>query len=142
MRITLFTLFLFFALQQLSAQTTLIDWNRSRLQRTERSMWVLGGWAAANIAIGAIGMGRAKGEARAFHQMNLGWGVINLGLAASGVWTASHTDPASLDWWSSQQELARLEKILLFNAGLDVGYVAAGAWLRDGPHGPRSQFDT
>ncbi len=131
MRATIFTLFLFFALQQLSAQTTLIDWNRSRLQRTERSMWVLGGWAAANLAVGAIGMSRAKGEARAFHQMNLGWGAINLGLAASGLWTAMHSDPAALDGWAGYEALQSTQRIFLFNAGLDVGYIMAGCWMQE-----------
>jgi hypothetical protein len=114
------------------AQATLRSWNYDRLQHTERSMWVLGTWATANVAVGAIGWRRAATpEQRAFQQMNLGWGLINLGLAGSGLWSATHTDPSGLDWWSSQQELLRTQQIFLFNAGLDVGYVAAGFWLQE-----------
>ena len=131
MRSILLPLFLFFAFQQLPAQTTLVDWNQSRLRHTERSMWVLGGWAAANIAVGAIGMSRAKGEQRAFHQMNFAWGAVNLGLAATGLWTATHTDPAALDGWAGYEALQRTQHIFLFNAGLDVGYVMTGMWLKE-----------
>lgn len=130
MRYTLLLLSIF-AIQPLSAQTTLRDWNEHRFQRTERSMWVLGGWAAANVLVGAVGMGRTSGERRAFHQMNLGWGVVNLGLAASGLWTATHGDPAALDGWASYEALQRTRHIFVFNAGLDVGYVMAGFWAQE-----------
>ncbi len=115
----------------LSAQTPLRDWHHNHQQHTRRAMWVLGGWAAANIAVGAIGMSRSKGENRAFHQMNLGWGAINLGLAASGIWTASQADPAALDAWTAYEALQRTQKLFLFNAGLDVGYVMAGVWMQE-----------
>ena len=118
-----------FLLNTTSAQNTLTDWNHKRLNHTRQTMWVLGGWAAANLTVGAIGMGRSKGENRAFHQMNLGWGAINLGLAASGIWTAAHTDPASLDVWNSLESYHKMQRIFLFNAGLDVGYVASGFWM-------------
>jgi hypothetical protein len=61
--------------------------------------------------------------------MNLGWGSINLGLAASSWWTVSHTDPAAFDLYETAREHHRMQKILLFNAGLDVAYMAGGAWM-------------
>lgn len=131
MRYRLLLLLIFCSLSEITAQTTIHDWNSSRLQRTERSMWVLGGWAAANIAVGAIGMSRAKGEMRAFHQMNLGWGAINLGLAASGLWTAMHSDPAALDGWAGYEALQSTQRIFLFNAGLDAGYIMTGFWMQE-----------
>lgn len=110
---------------------TLTEFNAGRLQRTQRCMWVLGAWGAANVAVGGIGIGLSKrGENRAFHQMNLGWGLVNLGLAASGIWTASHADPAVFDLVASIGEQHRIERILLFNAGLDVGYIMSGVWLQ------------
>ncbi len=116
----------------LLAQTrTLADFNRDRLAHTRNSMLVLGTWATANIAVGAIGMSRSQGEQRAFHQMNLGWGVVNLGLAASGWWTATHSDPAAFDLYNTTLQHHKLQKIFLFNAGLDVGYMTAGFWLQE-----------
>ena len=117
----------------LTAQNSasLTDFNRDRLARTRNSMWVLGGWGAANLAVGAIGLRRAQGENRAFHQMNLAWGAVNLGLAATGWWTAAHTDPTAFDLYQTVRQHHRLQKIFLFNAGLDLGYMAGGLWLRE-----------
>ncbi len=117
----------------LAAQNTssLPDFNRDRLARTRQSMWVLGGWGAANLAVGAIGLRRAQGEHRAFHQMNLAWGAVNLGLAATGWWTATQADPAAFDLYQTVRQHHRLQKIFLFNAGLDLGYMAGGLWLRE-----------
>ncbi len=116
----------------LAAQSAgLQAFNQKRLQRTEQSMWVLGAWGAANIAVGAVGMARTSGTDRAFHQMNLGWGAVNLGLAASGLWTALHTDPAGFDLYQTAQEHHKLQKLFLFNAGLDAGYIMAGFWMQE-----------
>ncbi len=128
-------LLLLFALQAgfLAAQTATLlpEFNRERLARTRNSMYWLGGWGAANLAVGAIGMRRTSGEQRAFHQMNLAWGAVNLGLAATGWWTAVHADPASFDLYQTVRQHHRLPKIFLFNAGLDLGYMAGGLWLRE-----------
>jgi len=107
------------------------QFNQKRLHRTEQAMWILGGWAAANIAVGAIGMGRTNGSQKAFHQMNVGWGAVNLGLAASGLWTATHADPATFDLYQTTLEHHKLQKLFLFNAGLDAGYMMAGAWMQE-----------
>ncbi len=126
-------LLLLFTLQAgvLVAQTStsLPDFNRDRLARTRHSMWVLGGWGAANLAVGAIGLRRGQGELRAFHQMNLAWGAVNLGLAATGWWTATQADPAAFDLYQTVRQHHRLQKIFLFNAGLDLAYMTGGAWL-------------
>jgi len=120
------------ALAQTSAPATspaLKSFNELRLDHNKRAMWVLGGWAAANMLIGGVGMFNSQGSNRAFHQMNLGWNAVNLGLAASGLWTAHHTDPGNFDLWQTLLAQQKLQKILLFNAGLDVGYMAAGFWM-------------
>ncbi len=104
-------------------------YNTERLHRNRQSMWILGGWATTNIAIGSIGMARSKGAMRSFHQMNAGWNVVNLGLAATGLWTAYHTDPSAVDLWQSLQSNQRMQRIFLFNAGLDIGYITAGGWM-------------
>ena len=113
------------------SSVSLPDFNRDRLARTRHSMWVLGGWGAANLAVGAIGLRRTQGEHRAFHQMNLAWGAVNLGLAATGWWTATHANPAAFDLYQTVRQHHRLQKIFLFNAGLDLGYMAGGLWLRE-----------
>lgn len=113
----------------LAQSLPLTDFNQQRLDRTRYSMYVLGAWGIANIAGGAVDMSQTTGSQRSFHQMNLGWGVINLGLAASSLWTATHTDPAAFDLYETARQHHRMQKILLFNAGLDVAYMAGGAWM-------------
>ncbi len=131
LRFTLICLFIVAALPVFAQNIGLADFNQNRLNRTRNSMLVLGGWAAANIVVGAVGAGRGGAENKAFQQMNLGWGLINLGLAGAGWWTATHTDPASFDLYGTINEHHRMQKILLFNAGLDVGYMAAGFWMQE-----------
>ena len=103
--------------------------NKERLERQRISMIVLGGWAVGNIAVGASLYGNRQGEDRYFHLMNMGWGVINLGLATAGYLSAVNTDPTSLDLYQSVQAQHNLQKILLLNTGLDVGYVLGGLYL-------------
>lgn len=107
----------------------LLDFNQTRLQKQKRAMTVLGTWAVANIAVGAALQGNREGSDKYFHQMNIGWNAVNLGIAALGYWGVARTDPAALDLSQSISEAHRFQKILLFNAGLDVGYMLGGAYL-------------
>ena len=99
-----------------------------RRQHVNRiGMSVLGGWAVANIALGSILYLTETGEP-AFHQMNALWNTVNLGLATAGLVQAFRgTQPATFAKEIRAQH--SLEKILLLNAGLDVGYMAFGLYL-------------
>jgi len=108
--------------------TDLKEINENRLQLNQNGMKVLGGWAAGNIVAGGIGMSRTNGSIRYFHQMNLAWNGVNLAIAGIGYF-GSKKDPSSFDLKSTLREYRSFENILLFNAGLDVGYVATGAYL-------------
>jgi hypothetical protein len=91
-------------------------------------MWTLGGWAVANGVVSGIMYFTGPGD-RAFHEMNVMWNTVNLGLAASALISGINAEPpASLAEEIRAQH--RLEKTLLINAGLDVGYVMAGFFLR------------
>lgn len=95
---------------------------------TRRGMLVLGGWAIGNIVVGTSAAFVAEDPAwQSFWATTAGWNVVNLGLAAGGL--LSPTRPVPADDLSAAHH--RLEKILLFNAGLDVGYMALGAWAWD-----------
>lgn len=65
-------------------------------------------------AMAALGTTEAQ---RAFGLQSAGWGAIDLVIAGVGAVRPPPEDPA------------KLRKVLLFNAGLDVGYVATGAHL-------------
>lgn len=79
---------------------------------------VLGGWAAGSVLVGAVLA--TDPRTRASARQTAAWGVVDGAIAVVGSRrraTRGPTDPA------------RLRRVLLLNAGLDVGYLAAGAAL-------------
>lgn len=79
---------------------------------------VLAGWAAFSVAAG--GALAARPATRGFGRQTLAWGAVDAAIAAVGTRrraTRGPTDPR------------RLRRVLLLNAGLDVGYLAAGAYV-------------
>ena len=132
-RRTLLTLsflnFLVIAYAQINPEVA--AFNQERFRKQKVSMIVLGSWAVGNIAVGATLASQRDGESRYFHGMNAGWNLINLGLATAGYISATKGDPTSLTLMESINEHHRLQKIFLFNAGLDVGYMLGGAYLME-----------
>ncbi|MCU0699349.1 MAG: hypothetical protein MUC96_22820 [Myxococcaceae bacterium] len=113
-----------------AAPVDLTAWNRRRLSTNRAAMFVLGGWAVGNIAVGAVGFGLERDERlRWLHLGNATWNLVNLGLALAGLIGDWGKDPAAFDARQSLDASNTQEKILLFNAGLDVAYIAAGAFL-------------
>lgn len=107
----------------------LLDFNQTRLQKQKTAMTILGTWAVGNIAVGGILSTQQTGETKYFNQMNAGWNLVNLAIAGFGYYGALKGDPSTLDLYSSIHEQHKLQKLLLFNAGLDVGYVMGGLYL-------------
>ena len=107
----------------------LTDFNQNRKQITKTGMLVLGSWAVGNMAVSGLMMTRTSGSQYYFHQMNVFWNVVNLGLAGFGVYNALRMDPAAIGVAESVSEFYSLQKTLLFNAGLDIGYIAGGLYL-------------
>jgi hypothetical protein len=105
-------------------------------------MLTLGAWALGNIAVnGALmlgaGNGAERGSAYYFQQMNVFWNVVNLALAGFGYYGASTESLQGLSLFDAVSKQASIEKTLLLNAGLDLAYCAAGAWMLE-----RSKTDT
>jgi len=94
----------------------------------QTGMMVLGGWAVANIASGLVMRSNTTGVDSRFWEMNAIWNGVNLAIAGFGYYGASKlgTDGSAFELY---QEQMSMDKILLFNAGLDLGYIAAGAWM-------------
>ncbi|MEM9723450.1 MAG: hypothetical protein AAGA10_29540 [Bacteroidota bacterium] len=112
-----------------SQDSTILDLNIQRLQINKTGMYILGGWAVANIAGGAILRSQTTGTTRYFHEMNMFWNFVNLGLAGAGLYGALKTDPSGFSAWESLQEQRTIEKLLLFNAALDIAYITGGAYM-------------
>jgi hypothetical protein len=107
----------------------LTDFNQSRKKITQTGMLVLGSWAVGNMAVSGLMMTRTSGSQYYFHQMNVFWNVVNLGLAGFGYYDALQMDPSGVGVSSSVSEFYSLQKTLLFNAGLDIAYIAGGLYL-------------
>ena len=78
---------------------------------------VLGTWAAGSVIAGGALM--ASGH-RSFGRQTLLWGAVDGVIAGLGVRKQHRGEPT---------DPARLRRILLLNAGLDIGYLAAGSYL-------------
>lgn len=115
----------------LFAQTTEPDLeaiNQNRIGLNSNGMLVLGGWAVSNMIVGGIGMTKTSGTTKYFHQMNAVWNTINLTIAGFGYY-GLRNQSAEMSLSETISEFHSFEKILLFNVGLDVGYMALGAFL-------------
>ena len=113
----------------LYAQSDTLAFYKQTQKVNNRGMMVLGGWALTNITIGAFGMKNSTGEDKYFHQMNLLWNTVNVSIASYALISGLSED---LMAYSQNELFAKhegLERILLINAGLDVLYIGAGAWM-------------
>ncbi|GAA4041353.1 hypothetical protein GCM10022409_29170 [Hymenobacter glaciei] len=108
---------------------------RNRLD--QRGLTVLGGWAVSNLLGSGIAASQTEGSAHYFHQMNLGWGAINLALAEAGYLGARRAAHAPTpNRADNVRAQLRTENIYLFNAGLDVAYLATGVYLLEKGRNP------
>ena len=106
-------------------------YNATSLRQQRHAMLGLGAWAVANIGVGLAGRASTQGTQRHFHEMNALWNTVNLAIAGFGYYSALSSDPTTWDLATSLTKHQNFQKILLFNAGLDVGYVVGGFCLRE-----------
>lgn len=114
------------------------DFNQTRIDYNQKGMVILGSWAVGNMVWGGIGASQTTGETKAFHQMNLYWNSVNLIIAGFGYWQATKETPGT-DFWATMEAQQSIDKILLFNAGLDLAYIAGGFYLKE--RGLRNEKD-
>ena len=135
---TLFWLMVFTAV--LRAQD-LKTFNEERIKRDQALMLTLGSWASANAVSGAIGWTTAKSpEMKSFHQTNVMWNAVNLGLAVPGYLKARNAK-AVMSLSATLSEQQKTERIFLFNSGLDIAYITAGFLLRSMALNQQSKTD-
>ena len=107
-----------------------IDFYKKSNQINTTGMYVLGGWAVANIAFGAIGWSNSTGSSKYFHQMNLFWNTVNLGIAGFVLYNNFNTDISMLSPDEMMARHVKTENLYLINAGLDVVYIGTGFLLK------------
>ncbi len=79
---------------------------------------VLGTWAAASVVVG--GALAPSTRTRGFGRQTAAWGAVDGAIATVGARNRRRRGPT---------DPRRLRRVLLVNAGLDVGYVVTGAAL-------------
>ena len=100
------------------------------LRTTNTGMYILGGWAIANIASGAYGWSRSDGDTKYFHQMNLFWNTVNLSIAGYALYSNFRLDITAMDPDEIMESHTRTERILFINTALNVGYIGGGFLMR------------
>jgi hypothetical protein len=90
----------------------------------------LGRWAISSMAMGAVV--KLVGEVaespflKGFAGQQLSWGAIDGAIAGFGTWRRQQSIDQHLTDEQAQEKADKLKKLLVINAALDVGYVAAG----------------
>ncbi len=131
LRTLLFLALFFIAFESLSQEIPALEsFNQTRLDYNQKGMLILGSWAVGNMIWGGIGASQSMGENKAFHQMNLYWNSVNLIIAGLGYWQATKESPVT-DFWQTMDAQNGIEKILLFNAALDLAYMGGGLYLKE-----------
>lgn len=130
LRLLLLSVLAFPAAAQQTLPAALPEYNAQRTLLDQRGMRVLGAWAIGNVGISGARAFATDGPERYFHQMNVGWGVVNLALAGSALLSARRATPPA-DRASTAKAQLRTENLYLLNTGLDVAYVATGFYLKE-----------
>jgi hypothetical protein len=110
------------------AQSSLKDFNEGQNKLNRTGLSVLGAWAVGNFLVSGYGWAKSSGHQRYFHQGNVLWNTVNLGLATYGFFSPALMDLTLVE---TIKEQAKYEKLFLFNAGLDFGYMAFGLYLKE-----------
>lgn len=119
------------SIQAQGSLSALEDFNLNRIDHQRKAMLTLGGWAVTNMAASGYLSTQREGSDKYFHQMNVYWNVVNLGIAGLGYISVMKENPAAFGLFASADKHYSFQKILLFNAGLDVGYVLGGLYMTE-----------
>ncbi|MEP7253896.1 MAG: hypothetical protein ABI683_15995 [Ginsengibacter sp.] len=133
------SLLFLFAAQAAGQQDSLDRFNERRIKITRQSMAVLAGWGVANLLYSGIATGTATGSDKYFHQMNLIWGGVNFTLGTAGVIFTRNRQ--GLGFRQSFKKQLGIEKVYLFNTGLDVAYVVGGFYFKEKAKNSSSDYD-
>lgn len=109
-----------------------------------RMLGILLAWGAGNTAASVPMVLSRDARVQQFGLQALAWGAIDAGLALVGrrnaYQQAQRYERGDIDGMAVTHEAHKLRRILLINAGLDVGYILGGAWVaRAFPNRPGRQ---
>jgi len=128
---TIIVFLILFTTMSVSAQdSSYSDFYRQSLKTNNTGMFVLGGWAIANIATGGIGWAKNSGSSKYFNQMNLFWNTINLSIAGFALYSNYQQEILELTNEAMLQNHLKIENLYLINGGLDIVYIGTGFLLK------------
>jgi hypothetical protein len=110
-------------------QTTLNQFNIERQEISKKGLKILSAYGVANIIYGSIASSNSTGSTKYFHKMNVLWNGVTLGIV--GISTIFSKKEKVLSYRGSLKKQSEIEKIFLFNAGLDLAYIAGGSYLKE-----------
>lgn len=138
-RFALVLLFTIFSIRAICQQISPDQFNREGTKITRQSMLALGAWGGANLLYSGIASASATGSNKYFHQMNLIWGGVNFTLGAAALTFTKYKE--GLDFGQSLKKQLGIEKLFLFNTGLDVAYVVGGFYFKEKAKNSSCQYD-
>lgn len=110
-------------------QTPHNQFNIERQKISNSGLKILSSYSIANIIYGSIASSNTTGSVRYFHKMNVIWNSVTLGIVGFSIIIARKEKILSHS--SSIKKQNKIEKLFLFNAGLDLAYIAGGAYLKE-----------
>ena len=115
--------------QSIFGQVT--DFQKEFNSINENLMLSLGSYAVANFAISGVAYFSSEDEySKRYHEMNVMWNTVNMGLALPGYIKARRGgQPMTRAEMLKAQK--KTESIFLINDVLDLGYIATGIWMRE-----------
>jgi hypothetical protein len=115
--------------QSIFGQVT--DFQKEFNSINENLMLSLGSYALANFAISGVAYFSSEDEySKRYHEMNVMWNTVNMGLALPGYIKARRGgQPMTRSEMLKAQK--KTESIFLINDVLDLGYIATGIWMRE-----------
>ena len=125
-----FLLFTLLTLNVNGQKSNEADWNAKLRNFQKNGMVVLGSWAAGNFLVSGYQMTQTRGKNYYFHQMNVFWNTVNMGIAVSG-YLGAMNGQLDLTGIETLNEYNSFSKVLLFNTGLDAAYVMTGFYLKE-----------
>jgi hypothetical protein len=102
-----------------------------RIDITRGYMTALGAWGLLNMIQGSISATNTEGPEHYFHQMSAYFNTVNVGIAAAGFLGIKKQLLKTNTLASEVQAQRQIQKILLINSALDIGYFGAGLLLRN-----------
>ena len=114
-----------------NAQGIQQEFQEQKFKITKTGMLSLGSWAIGNIAVNSILLPDSNGRGKYFKQMNIYWNIVNLAIAGGGYLANQKYKNKSLSTYGLISDQFKTEKVLLFNAGLDIAYITAGQLLKE-----------